>query len=211
MCKSKYDTVSKFRLEGWLLGFVFEDDYKLKRLRLATSEGECQVKLSKEVRYSLDPAVKPGTWIEVLGEKKLKFKSGEVKLKAYFVKPAVPPSHSQEVPKRVEAIHQLPEPTKSPLPAKTKATILVCQKSDCCKLGAKQVCQALEASLSDRGLEDQVTIKGTGCMKRCKAGPNIVMPDKTRYTRINASEVPELIDKHFPEQLVEQPVVGVTY
>ena len=61
---------------------------------------------------------------------------------------------------------------------------MVCQKSDCMKRGGKAVCQALEAALSDRGLEDQVTIKGTGCMKNCKAGPNLVMPDKTRYSRI---------------------------
>ena len=83
--------------------------------------------------------------------------------------------------------------------AKTKATILVCQKSDCMNRGGKTLCQALEATLSDRGLEDQVTIKGTGCMKNCKAGPNLVMPDKTRYNRIQAAQVPALIDKYFDQ------------
>jgi len=50
------------------------------------------------------------------------------------------------------------------------------------KRGGK-VCQALEAALSAHGLEDKVAIKGTGCMKTA-AGPNLVMPDKTRYSRI---------------------------
>jgi (2Fe-2S) ferredoxin len=50
--------------------------------------------------------------------------------------------------------------------------------------------------LSDRDLT-QVTIKGTGCMKQCKAGPNIVMPDKTRYSRIRPQDIPNLVDKHF--------------
>lgn len=49
------------------------------------------------------------------------------------------------------------------------ATILMCQKSDCMKRGGKAVCQALQETLSDRGLQNQVTIKGTGCMKQCKA------------------------------------------
>jgi len=34
-------------------------------------------------------------------------------------------------------------------------------------------------------------------MKRCKAGPNLVMPDKTRYTKISPKAVPALIDQHF--------------
>lgn len=91
-------------------------------------------------------------------------------------------------------------------PAKNKETILVCQKSDCMKRGGKAVCQALEAALSNRGLEDQVTIKGTGCMKKCKAGPNIVMPDKTRYSRIPSTQVPAIMDKHFADiREEEQP------
>jgi (2Fe-2S) ferredoxin len=34
-------------------------------------------------------------------------------------------------------------------------------------------------------------------MKRCKAGPNLVMPDKTRYTKIRAEAIPALIEQHF--------------
>lgn len=206
--------ISEFRLEGWLLGFVIEDGYKIKYLRLATSEGECQIKLAKEARISLfGSAVTPGTWVEVFGETKLKLKSGEVKQKAYLVKPGVPPSQLQEVAfqevAQVEAIQETPPPAKKlPLPSGVKATILVCKKSDCCKLGANKVCQALEQGLRDRGLDDQVTIKGTGCMKRCKAGPNIVMPDKTRYTRIHATEIPEIIDKHFPDETISEELIA---
>ena len=83
----------------------------------------------------------------------------------------------------------------------------MCQKSDCCKRGAKQVCQALEKGLCDRGLEGEVTIKGTGCMKDCKAGPNVII-NKTRYSRIDATEVPDIINKHFPlPQAIEEPAL----
>ena len=34
-------------------------------------------------------------------------------------------------------------------------------------------------------------------MKSCKAGPNLVMPDKTRYKRIQSDQVPQVLDKHF--------------
>lgn len=57
---------------------------------------------------------------------------------------------------------------------------------------------ALKTEIGDRGLTDEVAIKPTGCMKRCKAGPNLVMPDKTRYSQIHAQAVPDLLDKHFP-------------
>ncbi|MDJ0557084.1 MAG: (2Fe-2S) ferredoxin domain-containing protein [Microcoleaceae cyanobacterium MO_207.B10] len=82
--------------------------------------------------------------------------------------------------------------------ARKKAHILVCQKSDCQKRGASKVCKALSETLSDRGLEDQVTIKKTGCLKKCKAGPNLViMPNKARYSRIKSAEIPDVIEKHF--------------
>jgi len=95
---------------------------------------------------------------------------------------------------------QIPAKTK---PAKTQ-TILVCQKSDCMKRGGKALCQALESELINNGLENSVTIKGTGCMKNCKAGPNLVMPDKTRYSKIKPAQVPVLIDKHFSEEIREK-------
>ena len=82
--------------------------------------------------------------------------------------------------------------------ARKKAQILVCQKSDCQKRGAGKVCKVLSEVLSDRGLEEHVTIKKTGCLKKCKAGPNLViMPNKARYSRISSAEIPDVIEKHF--------------
>jgi len=195
VCHSK--DVSEFCLEGRFLEFVIKDGYKLKGLLLVTADGECYVKLAKHLRFTFDWRLPTGTLLQVVGEKKYDAKTGKVTLKAERVMAA-----SGEI-QRVQAISpikQIPvrENTQAK-PDKAKATILVCQKSDCMKRGGKAVCQALEAALSDRGLEDQVTIKGTGCMKNCKAGPNLVMPDKTRYTRIQADQVPTLMNKHFAD------------
>lgn len=184
----KLNQVSEFNLEGRFLSFLVEDGYKIKQLHLATSEGECWIKLSKESRASLGRVLAPGEWVRVSGKKKLDSKVGEFKFKAYQITPAVPNQSKS---------FQQPDVK----PAKAKAKILVCQKSDCCKRGGLGVCQALESTLRDRGLEDQVSIKGTGCMNKCKAGPNIVFaPDKTRYSRVHPEEIPALVEKHFPSE-----------
>lgn len=180
--------VSEFCLEGRFIEFVIKDGYKLKGLLLGTYDGEYYVKLAKNLRYNFDWRLQPGTWLQVVGEKKCDRKSGKVALKAERV---------------MASTGHISAPTQTKAPQK-KATILMCQKSDCMKRGGKTLCQALEAALSDRGLEDQVTIKATGCMKNCKGGPNIVMPDKTRYSRIQADQVPLLMDKHFAPRTREQ-------
>ncbi|MBW4431799.1 MAG: (2Fe-2S) ferredoxin domain-containing protein [Pelatocladus maniniholoensis HA4357-MV3] len=188
-----------FCMEARFLDFVIKDGYKLKGLLLATPDGECYVKLAKHLRAGFDWRLPRGTWLQVVGEKKCDRKTGEVKFKAERILAASFESHRY-------AENLTPPPQQSTTssieqskPKVAKSTILVCQKSDCMKRGGKQVCQAIQAAMSDRGLEDQVTIKGTGCMKNCKAGPNLVMPDKTRYSRIKAAQVPALIDKHFSE------------
>ncbi|MEA5618754.1 (2Fe-2S) ferredoxin domain-containing protein [Cronbergia sp. UHCC 0137] len=170
--------LAEFCLEGRFLDFVIKDGYKLKGLLLGTADGECYVKLAKHLQFTFDLNLPRGTWLQVVGTKKYDSKKDKVTLKAERVMAA----RSQKQDIQVK-------------PAKTQ-TILVCQKSDCMKRGGKALCQALEGALSDRSLQDTVTIKGTGCMKNCKAGPNLVMPDKTRYSRIQAHQIPTLIDKH---------------
>ncbi len=181
--------VSLFELEGRFLGFLLEDGYKIKYLRLVTVNGEHCIKLSKEARASVGRVLLPGDWIQVWGEKTVKGDQDE-RLKAYRIS-VISPRQAQSMP--------IPEPT-TVKPSSPQGTILVCQKSDCMKRGGKAVCQALEATLRERGLTDQVTVKGTGCMKQCKAAPNIVVnPGKARYGKISASEIPAVIDHHFPQ------------
>ncbi|MBD2300053.1 (2Fe-2S) ferredoxin domain-containing protein [Nostoc sp. FACHB-190] len=187
-------SITEFCLEGRFIDFVIKDGYKLKGLNLETSEGECYVKLAKPLRAAFDWRLPKGTWLQVVGTKKYDEKKREFTLKAERVMAA-----SADLGR--VALQEPPADTAAKVKsAKTKQTILMCQKSDCWKRGGKAVCQAFEAALSDRGLEDQVTIKGTGCMKNCKAGPNVVMPDKTRYNRIQPSEVASVMDKHFAPQ-----------
>lgn len=183
------EKVSTFHLEGKFIGFVDYFEENPKRIKVAYEEGERWIKLSKDLRRSLREVLKLGDWLEISGEYKYKYKTGELKLKAYQV----------NIKTASKQTTDLPSPVAVP---KTKACVMVCQKSSCRKRGADQVCQAVAESLRDRGLEDQVTIKGTGCMKQCKTGPCVVlMPDKSRYTQVSPQEIPTLIEKHFAAKL----------
>jgi (2Fe-2S) ferredoxin len=192
--------VTEFCLEGRFLEFVIKDGYKLKGLIIGTVDGECYIKLAKHLRVAFDLNLPKGTWLQVVGTKKSDSKKGEEILKAERIMAArlevgAGTLQSSDTTKQLQGTSTKNHPQDKS--TQTKATILVCQKSDCMKRGGKALCQALEGELRNNGLEDNVTIKGTGCMKNCKAGPNLVMPDKTRYSRIQAAQVPDLIDKHF--------------
>ena len=202
--------VSEFSLEGEILSLIIEDGYKLKYLRISNDRKvEYLVKLSKELRLFLAPVLTPGLRVQVAGEKELNLKNGKIKLKARSLTLARSPEQldSTSVPAAVLMCERAIEKSEVSSPtaaqtvkaaAKNQTKILVCQKSDCQKRGGAAVCKALENALNSRGLEGQVTVQGTGCLKQCKAGPNMVlMPDKTRYSRIKPAEIPAIIDKHF--------------
>lgn len=181
------DERSQFAWVGQLLDFVIEKD-KIKYLRVIISEREYWIKLSKEVRKTLDPEIAPGCWLEVGGRRKLCPKTGKLKLKADFVQRVPAPQSSETTVFVSRALN--------PKPA--KASILMCQKSDCMKRGGREVCVAIAGYLRDRGLEESVQLKMTGCLKQCKKGPNVVvMPDKAHYSQIAPHEISELLEKHF--------------
>lgn len=177
--------VSEFILDGRVLQVFFKGS-RPKVLQLMAESGLYTMKLSKKLRSRADGVLIPGTEVRVGGKKTLNLKKSSIKLKAYEIYPL---GESRDFP--------APPPRSEVQKGQKTAKILVCQKSDCCKRGARAVCEALEAQLCDRGLEGQVTIQKTGCLKKCSLGPNlVVMPDKTRYTRVKPEDISEVIEKH---------------
>lgn len=198
MSKWKVSQDCQFLLEGQFLGFLLEDGYKVKYLRLATAEGEQIIKLSKESRASLGTTLTAGEWVRVSGYQDINEKKGTTKLKAYQVTRIVPSTHPTAV---------LPSSSitaASITAAKSKPCILVCQKSDCCKRGGRAVFETVQATLAERNLLDHFNLRSTGCMKRCEAGPNLVMPDKTRHSRIRPEAVPGVIDQYVKQHLSQE-------
>ena len=177
-----YKLVSEFRVEGQFLGFVTDEYGKLKYLRVEVNRNELKIKIPKQSRTFLMRILKPGDQILVLGKKKLDKHTGQFKLKAEQVNKLT--LDSQEIIPQHQILHTRP-----------KAKILMCQKSGCLKRGGKRLCQELEATLCDRGLQDRVSIERTGCLKRCSQAPNLVlMPGKTRLSGMHPDAIATLIE-----------------
>jgi (2Fe-2S) ferredoxin len=179
-----------FQVVGQFLGFILKNGYQIKYLRITVEGREYWFKPEKSLRDRLSLNMTLHSWLQVTGESRVCEKTGRLNLK-------------------VTGIQALPT-TESPTPAKPKkATILVCQKSDCWKKGGASVCRMLEESLQEKGLSETVNIKLTGCLKQCKQGPNVVvMPDKKHYSKVDPREIPSLIEKHFApvEEAIEARV-----
>ena len=208
----------KFSLEGQIQEVTIKDGYKLKYVHVETPAGNNYVvRVAKRLRRNFSSVLIPGLGVKMTGEMAVCKKTGEEELKAYSIIPyfsknaaehcknqtfgLLENSSSQLIERKLPETEQIKSQKVTGSSAKCagkKAQILVCQKSDCQKRGAGKVCQALSEALSDRGLQDQVTIKKTGCLKECKAGPNmIVMPNKAKYSRISLAQIPGVIEKHF--------------
>ncbi|MEM9807537.1 MAG: (2Fe-2S) ferredoxin domain-containing protein [Cyanobacteria bacterium P01_D01_bin.56] len=181
-----------FCLEGRFEGFTAGGKSPFKYLSLQNTDGAHVIKLPKSVRMMLFRYLQTGDWIRVVGQQSIDQETGEPRLKA------------QEVI-RVKPLQVVNAPTATPPKRqKTKrnnAKILICQKSKCRKRGAGKICDQVEAALATQGLTDTVQVKLTGCMDRCKAGPNlVVMPHKKRYTKVTPAQVPDVIAQHFAPQ-----------
>ncbi|MEO0355468.1 MAG: (2Fe-2S) ferredoxin domain-containing protein [Cyanobacteria bacterium P01_A01_bin.3] len=89
-----------------------------------------------------------------------------------------------------------PHPAQHRYHQNQPACIRVCRKSSCRKRGGDAVWAALETAIQDQNLGDRVKLKATGCMDKCKTGPNLVMPGKMRYCKVKAKSIPGLLEEH---------------
>ncbi len=183
-----------FCLEGRFEGFMAGSKSPFKYLNLYSTDGQYVIKLPKSVRLMLFGYLQTGDWIRVVGTESINKETGEPKFKAREVVRVTMP---------VEVVNTPLDDAEEQMVAKAKKKqsrpkILICQKSTCRKRGAGQVCHEVETALATHGLTDTVQVKLTGCMDKCKAGPNlVVMPHKQRYTKVKPDQVSDLIAQHF--------------
>lgn len=198
-----------FLLEGQFLGFQPRKSSPYGYLRVMTSAGDRTLKLAKSLRLMLFRDLTPGDWVRVLGTQKINSKTGTLEWKAREVlklspgsqrlaPETLPPSHDAQTPDSQMLFPGDTSTAPTSTPKKSpQAKVLICQKSSCRKRGSGTICQAFAHTLEQLGQTDQVTLKSTGCMDRCKAGPNVViLPDKARYAHVTPAMVPELIQRH---------------
>jgi (2Fe-2S) ferredoxin len=184
---------NSFRLKGKLTKIHIKKS-KIKYIKLATAQGKYWLKIPKKLRKNI-ASLSPGCQLEVAGTSKQHPKTGKVQYKAQTVIVIPPKLESETTPTiKTKTVSLLPVLDTT---VKSKAQVLICQKSNCWKNGGKEVCEELEGILSDRNLTEIVPIKKTGCLKQCKQAPAIVMmPDKAPYSQVKPKQVENLVEKH---------------
>jgi len=170
---------TQFCLDGEFLGLMAVDGYKLKYLGLRTTSTDFIIKVPKEYRGEIVRTYTAGDRIQVRG-----IKTGE-KLKAVNIT-------------KTESLIQSPRsPQTTNIPPKSsQLKILLCQKSDCCQKGAKEIYAGFQQELANRELSDRIILKSTGCLKQCKQAPNIILqPENSKLGRVKISQITEIVDK----------------
>lgn len=182
------DRPTIFCLDGEFHGLV-QKDGKYKYLRLTTANQEYWIKLSKELRTSIQCVPQVGETVQVRGTWKSDRKTGAVQLKA-----------DQLIPACAATCCDVPFPEDDrPLTAndaRSLLKIMICQKSGCQKKGSSKRYQQLEKVLRDRNLLDRVEFRETGCLGKCSMAPNMVMmPGKKRLSGMSLEAIVEMIER----------------
>ena len=184
--------VTSFNFDGKLSKISYKKK-KIKYIKLETKQDKYWIKVPKELREKI-ANLSPGCELKVQGIAKQKSKKGKIKRKAKKVMVVAPDLAENPIEVKTETVSLLPIFDRK---TKSKAKVLICQKSNCWKKGGNKVHAEIESILDDMGLVKEIPIKKTGCLKQCKKAPALVMmPDKARYNKVKPKQVAKMIDKH---------------
>ncbi len=78
--------------------------------------------------------------------------------------------------------------------AQKKFTVRCCMAAGCVTQGAADLKQNLEQAVKEAGLDDQVEVRGVGCMRLCCQGPLVQAdPTETLYQKVEPSDAKAII------------------
>lgn len=90
-----------------------------------------------------------------------------------------------------------------------KYEVLICRDTGCSSNHADQIQDRFRELVAEHGLEKEISVKRTGCMGFCEAGPMVVVyPEKTFYARVKLDQVDEIFTEHL---LNDRPVKNVIF
>lgn len=76
--------------------------------------------------------------------------------------------------------------------------VLVCGGTGCHSSNGDKIRQLLEEKAKEKGLDEYIKVKLTGCFGLCEAGPNIVIyPEGIFYSHVKLEDVDEIVEEHF--------------
>ncbi|HVT72147.1 MAG TPA: NuoF family protein [Lacunisphaera sp.] len=80
------------------------------------------------------------------------------------------------------------------LAARKKLVLRCCMAAGCMSSDSKGVKERLEKAVAEAGLQDEVEVRGVGCMKLCCEGPLVAAdPAGALYVKVTAENAPEII------------------
>ena len=80
------------------------------------------------------------------------------------------------------------------LASRKKIVLRCCMAAGCTSSDSKGVKERLERAVAEAGLQNEVEVRGVGCMKLCCAGPLVqVDPAETLYVNVTAEAAPSII------------------
>jgi bidirectional [NiFe] hydrogenase diaphorase subunit len=90
--------------------------------------------------------------------------------------------------------HDLLQIQVSELAGRKKITLRCCMAAGCMSSGARSVKEQLDKAVAEAGLQDQVEVRGVGCMKLCCEGPLVQAdPQNTLYIKVTPENAPSLV------------------
>ena len=83
---------------------------------------------------------------------------------------------------------------ESELAARKKIVLRCCLAAGCMSSDAKGVKQQLDRAVADAGLQNEVEVRGVGCMKLCCEGPLVAVdPQDSLYIKVTAETAPLIV------------------
>ncbi|MGC1307508.1 MAG: (2Fe-2S) ferredoxin domain-containing protein [Phormidesmis sp.] len=158
-------------------------------LEVEVPDEKLQIKLSKALRQMMVGYLEPQDWVSVAGDCRLDPRSGETVWKAREIV-KLSPRQIEDVLLNAIAQNAITQPDSRPpqrdspqdlVKSVKPARVLICQEASCRRRGSLAVSRAMAgviaAMAGDRTATStdspKLTIRATGCMKQCKAGPNV--------------------------------------
>jgi bidirectional [NiFe] hydrogenase diaphorase subunit len=91
-------------------------------------------------------------------------------------------------------LNDLQQTKEAELAARKKVILRCCLAAGCMSSDAKGVKEQLEKAVADAGLQDQVEVRGVGCMRLCCEGPLVQAgPQNALYVKVAPDNAPAII------------------
>ena len=77
-----------------------------------------------------------------------------------------------------------------------KRSIVICGGTGCLSSNSEEILETFQKLISEKGLEDKVTVNKVGCFGFCSQGPFVkIFPEDTLYRTVHVDDVKEIIEK----------------